>query len=74
MSPSKIFVVINKINYIAFHFLFSCPYETKAWSSYSRNNRRTCLSRWFKEDFKAVKISIATTSSERSILATITTI
>ena len=46
----------------------------KAWSPSSRKDRRTCLRRWFKEDFKAVRISIEKVSCEISQLVIITRI
>ena len=46
----------------------------KAWSPYSRKDRRTCLQRCFKEDFKAVRISIEKVFCEISQLVIITRI
>ena len=46
----------------------------KAMSPYSGKDRRTCLRRCFKEDFKAANISTENISCEISKFVTITTI
>ena len=49
---------------------FEVSIVVKSWSPYSCKGRRTCLRRCFKEDLKALIISVANISCERSILVT----
>ena len=51
-----------------------CYVASKAWSPYSCKDRRACSRRCFKEDFKAVRISIEKVPFEISKLAIIPTI
>ena len=68
-SYNRSFILILLIQYIAHYRVI----KVIAWLPYSRNDRRTCLRRCFKENFNPVNILTENISCEISKLVTITT-